>query len=125
MFKFLRKLSGIQLWAVILTLLAVIAVNEQFFSSNSSKNHAVDSGNYTSSNGLSQETDVFANEEAGAYTVREYNGTIAVFAGEDPQPIIKENVSVKTLPEDDQKLLTDGIKFDTYREMIEFLQNYE
>lgn len=124
MFKFLRKLNGIQLWTVIIVLLAIVGVNQQLFSSNGK---AIDDIDYTASSEVSQETDAFAAKETDSdtYTVREHNGGIAVFAGDDPEPIITENTKVNMLPKDDQKLLADGIKFTSYREMIEFLQNYE
>lgn len=61
---------------------------------------------------------------AAAYTVREYQGKIAVFAqgGGTPQQVL--DVYVASLPAAEQQRLRKGIAVKTHAELLALLENY-
>lgn len=52
------------------------------------------------------------------YTVREYNGKIAVFSGNDDIPVKILNIDVGNLREYDKKQFETGINLDSMREVL-------
>lgn len=60
-----------------------------------------------------------------AYTIREYQGHIGVFQGQDPAPIQEVDVLVETLPPSDRALLAKGIQADTETQLRSLLEDYE
>ena len=61
-------------------------------------------------------------EESTEYTIKEYNGKIGVF--ENGSLIYTLDTYVFTLPQNDKKLLTDGITVSTEKELLELLEYY-
>lgn len=62
------------------------------------------------------------NEEILEYTVKEFDGKIGVFKNGDFQYSL--DVYVFTLPENDKKLLTQGIKASSEQELNDILSTY-
>ena len=60
--------------------------------------------------------------EKTTYTLREYNGKIGIF--ENEALIYTLDTYVFTLPENDKKLLKDGIEVSTKEELYELLEEY-
>ena len=76
-------------------------------------------------NALKTEIPVFdetIEEQTTEYTLKEYNGKIGVF--ENGALIYTLDTYVFTLPQNDKKLLTDGITVSTEKELIELLEYY-
>lgn len=59
------------------------------------------------------------------YTVREYNGKVAVFSLDDDMPMSVLNISVKDLPIKDRQMLINGIFADDELKLNEILQDYD
>lgn len=61
-----------------------------------------------------------------AYTVKEYNGKIAVFkrGNKEPERVI-EDIFVRDLPTYDRELLTDGINARDEAEVNRILEDYD
>ena len=124
MLKFLRKISGLQLWGIIIAVIAATALWEFV----DTKDDPTVNINYTPSQELSQEREAAAPAEAETeklYLVREHGGIIAVFEGGGSLPVLTVQVPVDSLPEEDKLLLKDGVGFDDYATMVSFLENYE
>lgn len=58
------------------------------------------------------------------YSVKEYDGCIAVFEAGSTTPFRKTEISVKSLPEADQKILKNGIKIESGEELDRVLEDY-
>ena len=59
------------------------------------------------------------------YILRNYDGHIGIFYGEfDKVPAIETDIQVSTLREIDQKLLEDGIRADSYEEILKLLEDF-
>ncbi len=59
-----------------------------------------------------------------SYSVKEYKGCIAVFKRGSEKPLRTTEVSVKTLPEADQKILKNGIFAENNEQLNEILEDY-
>ena len=59
-----------------------------------------------------------------AYTLREYEGKLAVFRGDSRAPYQIYDVSVSTLPEYDRTLLKEGIPADTPAQLDRLIEDY-
>lgn len=59
-----------------------------------------------------------------AYIVKEFEGYIAVFNGDKPEPFRVTDVEVKSLPVMDQNMLSDGIYVYSQSELNEILEDY-
>lgn len=123
MLNFLRKISGLQLWAIIIALIVAAAAADTVFK----KDNTTTSINYTPTEELSQEREVAApaTEDPDVYVVREHGGIIAVFERGGSLPVLTVPVQVDFLPQDDRLLLEQGVGFDSYADMVAFLENYE
>ena len=123
MLNFLRKISGLQLWAIIIAIIAAFAVGDTFLK----KDDTTTSINYTPTEEVSQEMEAAApaHEEPEIYVVREHGGIIAVFEKGGSLPVLSVPVQVDSLPQEDRLLIKGGVSFPTYAEMVAFLENYE
>jgi len=124
MLKFLRSISGLQLWGIVIAVIAAAALWETV----TSKDDPTINIDYTPSQEVSQETEAVAlteTEPERAYVVREHGGIIAVFEGGGNLPVLTVQVPVSSLPEEDRLLLKEGVSFDSYGAMVAFLENYE
>lgn len=124
MIKFLQKLNLIQVVCILIMtaslvfLCVALLVPPETASSLPTNDHY-----YTPEKESSQETQV--NPQTDIYTVKEYQGIIGVFKNGEAKPYMTENVQVPLLPAEDKSLITKGVTFDSYKEMIRFLQDYE
>ncbi len=60
------------------------------------------------------------------YLIKEYNGKIAVFLNNEPNPInILESPFVRDLPEYDQRILKEGIIAQSNQELLKILEDYD
>lgn len=69
---------------------------------------------------VSQEPDT----QPAAYTLREYEGKLAVFRGDSKAPYQIYDVSVSTLPEYDRTLLKEGIPAETSAQLDRLIEDY-
>lgn len=58
------------------------------------------------------------------YTIREYEGRVAVFRREEEEPELVFDVFVHTLPEYDRGQLQQGVKAADYQELVSLLEDY-
>ena len=123
MLNFLRKISGMQLWAIIIAVIAAFAFGDVFLK----KDNTTTSINYTPTEEVSQEREAAApaKEEPAVYVVREHEGIIAVFERGGSLPVLTVAVQVGCLPQEDRLLIKNGVNFSSYAEMVAFLENYE
>ena len=70
----------------------------------------------------SQEESVSAPE--GGYLVKEYEGKVAVFVGEEETPGLVLDLYVQYLPEYDQRELARGVPVEDYPQPVRLLQDY-
>lgn len=61
---------------------------------------------------------------AACYTLREYEGGIAVFFGSADLPALRFDIPVYTLPAADQALLQRGITVETQEEFQQLIEDY-
>ena len=59
------------------------------------------------------------------YTIRLYEGTIAIFEGDNPTPLYTVDTPVHPLPETDRLLLENGIHTETLAEAYRLIEDYE
>lgn len=89
--------------------------------------------NYTTDEDISQENEDIVNNYEGnvynynepLYTVKEHNGVITVFMGDEILDIMLSTVKVENLPESDQEIIYAGVDFDSYKDLIAFLEDFE
>lgn len=73
-------------------------------------------------NKSSEKTDA----ESEFYRVAEFNGKIAVFTGQNSEPVyVFGSPYVRDLPEYDRLLLKDGITASSNRELLKILEDYD
>lgn len=60
----------------------------------------------------------------GTYTVREYEGQIAVFSEDSTMPVQVFDTSVSALPKSDRELLEVGITVDTPEELQKIIEDF-
>lgn len=58
------------------------------------------------------------------YVLREYNGKIGIFIGDDTEPELIKNVRVSSLPEADRRLLAQGIQVSDRKELNRLIEDY-
>ena len=97
----------------------------------------IDNTYYTSNSPLSQEsskkeeTNLKVNSEkentspSPLFTVKEYKGVIGIYNFGENTPFKTENLFVNNLPEKDREIIKNGRDFFSYKEMVEFLMDYE
>lgn len=97
----------------------------------------IDNTYYTSNFPLSQEsskkeeTNLKVNSEkentspSPLFTVKEYKGVIGIYNFGENTPFKTENLFVNNLPEKDREIIKNGRDFFSYKEMVEFLMDYE
>ena len=61
---------------------------------------------------------------ANGYTIKEYNGGIAVFSDASGKPFRITDVDIRTLPEQDQEDLKKGIHADDLEEVNRLMEDY-
>ncbi len=63
---------------------------------------------------------------SAAYTVREYDGKIAVFSGDNSNPdYVLESPLIRDLPFADRQALGEGVEVSNCEELNEVLQDYD
>lgn len=60
----------------------------------------------------------------GTYLLKAWNGAVALFVGDSGEPLTVYDVSVQSLPEEEQLLLQAGIAVGSDEELQEILENY-
>ena len=53
-----------------------------------------------------------------------HEGKIALWRSDDPEPIQVFPYSAKLLPKEDQKRLSEGVRFESMEELKEFVADY-
>ena len=126
MYKFVQKISGFKVICLIAVLVCAIVLTEVLLSKNIDNTDQTKISNYyTPFDDSSQEIESLQTEKVKIYTVKEYNGIIGVFEDSAAEPCMTEPTQVNLLPAEDKLLITKGISFESYKELIKFLQNYE
>lgn len=59
-----------------------------------------------------------------SYIVKSYNGNIAIFENNNNDPFKITNTRLKDLPDEDKKLLNNGIRVSDYNELNCILEDY-
>lgn len=118
----ITKIKSISFLVVAVLLLSITVINENISTAQAQKNNDI---HYTANESSSQETPVLSPKEAEIYTVKEHNGVIAVFKQEEQIPVLRKEVQVSALPTQDKELLSKGVSFTSYKDMLFFLENYE
>lgn len=94
-----------------------------------SANHTNVSSHFTSIEPSSQESSAIiaaaSKQDDSLYIVKEYDGHIGVFRAEDKLPFEEINIDVSIFPEEDQKLLHDGIEARGTAELTRVIEDYE
>ena len=111
--------------------LFIISLEAIFKKGETQKETPISNTHYTKNNTLSQENSKIAESKSSnsspspLYTVKEYMGVIGIYNYGENIPYKTENLFVSTLPESDREILKEGKNFYTYKEMVEFLMDYE
>ena len=93
-----------------------------------------DVSNYTPISSVSQENITSSERESSSsssslssplYTVKEYEGVIGIFNYGEAEPFDTEKTKVQNLPEKDRELIEKGVDFQSYGELIAFIEDYE
>ncbi len=58
------------------------------------------------------------------YMLREYQGRLAVFTGENKEPDMVFDVYIHYLPEADRELLKQGIAVENYEQLTKLIEDY-
>ncbi len=127
----MRKIMILSFSIVLVVALVALAfafgekeVPETDTSSSSQSKLIYSTSNSHSSQG-NQEIDAMAEEEKKEiYYVREYQGHIGVFEGEEQIPVQELDVEVSSLPKTDQLLLAKGLTASTKQELARILEDY-
>jgi hypothetical protein len=127
----LKKASMLLL--CVIALLAILVVVDVPYTNrqakmDSSSNKNV-SSNFTSIAPSSQETQTItataSQQDSDLYIVKEYKGHIGVFREGDKLPFKEINKDISIFPEEDQKLLRDGILARGTAELTLVIEDYE
>ncbi|WP_099204203.1 hypothetical protein [Scatolibacter rhodanostii] len=87
--------------------------------------------NYNAKNQASQEDEilekaVIASEtENESYKITIYDEKIAVFKNDENEPFLMTNILINHLPQEDIRMLEEGIFFDSYNHVRQFLEDFE
>lgn len=127
----MKKTSMLLLCVIaLLTILVVLDVpytNRQAKTDPSSDKNV--SSNFTSIEPSSQEshamTAAASQQDEDLYIVKEYNGHIGVFRDGDKLPFKEINKDISIFPEEDQRLLRDGIQARGAAELTLVIEDYE
>lgn len=65
-----------------------------------------------------------ADEEEKVFIIKEYNGKVAVFEGQNENPLFVSDVFVSNLPEADKELLESGIEVKTEKQLNRLIEDY-
>lgn len=117
----------------VIALLAVVVVlrlpQRNWKAGTSSGTDEAISSNFTSIEPSSQESSAIitaaSKQEDSLYIVKEYNGHIGVFHNGDNLPFEEIDIDVSIFPEEDQKLLHDGIQARGTAELTRVIEDYE
>lgn len=63
-------------------------------------------------------------QTAAVYTLKEYNGFLALFTDGNPLPDAVYSVAIASLPEADRKALSDGISVGNEEELQRLLEDF-
>ena len=69
-------------------------------------------------------TGVILYSEGESYTLREFNGRLAVFRGSEDEPSEVFDIFVQSLPDDDRAALAEGITVSSPEELRKLLEDY-
>ena len=69
-------------------------------------------------------TEEAAAEKKFSYVLRQYRGNVAVFYGEDQQPIFETEIAVSGLRQTDAEKLQKGIMAASYEEVLRLLEDF-
>ena len=111
--------------------LIIISFEAMFKKGESEKETPISNTHYTKNIMLSQENSEIAESNSPnllpspLFTVKEYKGVIGIYNFGESTPFETENLFVNNLPEKDREILKNGRDFYSYREMVEFLKDYE
>ncbi|MBE6732176.1 MAG: hypothetical protein E7564_10855 [Ruminococcaceae bacterium] len=111
--------------------LIIISFEAMFKKGESEKEIPISDTHYTKNIMLSQENSEIAESNSPnllpspLFTVKEYKGVIGIYNFGESTPFETENLFVNNLPEKDREILKNGRDFYSYREMVEFLKDYE
>lgn len=127
----MKKTSMLLLCVItLLTVLVVLGLphrNRQ--AGTSSAADTIMSSNFTSIAPSSQESSAIiaaaSNQDESLYIVKEYNGHIGVFRDGDKLPFEEIDIDVNIFPEEDQKLLHNGIQARGTAELTRVIEDYE
>lgn len=127
----MKKTSMLLLCVIaLLTVLVVVGFphnNRQ--GGTSSTADQIASSNFTSIAPSSQESSAIraaaSKQNESLYIVKEYNGHIGVFRDGDKLPFEEIDIDVSIFPEEDQKLLHDGIQARGTAELTRVIEDYE
>ncbi len=119
--------------AVVLLIGIVILVVFLTIPQNAPENVTSEQTHFTSNQNSSQESAASHTDnsnittmtsQSNIYTIKEYNGHIGVFLNDETHPYKEVNVSLSTLPEEDQELLKKGITANSQGEVQIILEDY-
>ena len=111
--------------------LIIISFEAMFKNNKNKKETPISDTHYTKNIMLSQENSEIAENKTKKYsatplyTVKESKGVIGIYNYGEKDPYKTENLFVNTLPEKDKEILKRGKNFYSYKEMVEFLMDYE
>ncbi len=84
-----------------------------------------DYSNYTPNETSSQESSKILTNSQQIYEVKALNGEITVFKDGEVFSVMLDTVKLDNLPDIDKDLINKGVTFQSYKELISFLENYE
>ncbi len=108
------KSKAAALTLIVFFALAVYAMSKSPLKGNRNETNKVNSSRYT-------ETSEAA---FSAYTLKEYDGKLAVFEADAAYPSEVFNIYVITLPESDRALLKSGIPANSKAELLRLIEDY-
>ena len=117
--------------SLIIGSLIIISFEAMFKNGESKKETPISDTHYTKNIMLSQENSEIAESKSDIYsptplyTVKEYRGVIGIYNYGEKIAYKTENLFVNNLPEKDKEILKKGKNFYSYKEMVEFLMDYE
>ena len=119
-------------WAAIFILFAALCTLSVFSARDARKAESDSSVYYSPNDAASQETDreSAANsanfkEYETFFTVRAYNGSVAVFKDGNDVPLYCIETPLSSLTEEDRRLLARGIRAETLSEACKLIEDYE
>ena len=111
-------LSGMFLSLIILLLTVAYAVKRQKISAE----NAADQLSPQSVTAAAET--VLPTETVISYCLREFEGELAVFRGDDPAPYRKLEVNLNLMTDEDRELLKNGITVDSEKELKRVIEDF-